>query len=140
MKHLHSVKTSLTPDTRSTTNLRSLESAMQPRELDVIVRMIGLKEKQNLPWSRIAEHFPGRSKGSLEVHYCTKLKGRPDGSSGQTSNTQKRSATRSSSSKICRRASGLRATTSKSADSDVLSGRRYGPSRARRAVSRYSPV
>ncbi|KAJ5612014.1 hypothetical protein N7510_005208 [Penicillium lagena] len=28
--------------------------------------LIELKEKQNLPWSRIVEHFPGRSKGSLQ--------------------------------------------------------------------------
>lgn len=103
-------------------------------------KLIDLKENKNLPWNRIAEHFPGRSKGSLQVHYCTQLKGRPDDSSGQILNTQKQFATRSSPSKTCRRVPGLQATANKGAGSDLLSGRRYGPSRARRAVSRYSPV
>ena len=36
--------------------------------------LIDLKEKRNLTWKQITEFFPGRSSGSLEVRYCTKLK------------------------------------------------------------------
>ncbi|OAF59301.1 hypothetical protein VC83_04107 [Pseudogymnoascus destructans] len=35
-----------------------------------------LKEKDKLPWDEIAEFFPGRSKGTLQVRYSTKLKNR----------------------------------------------------------------
>ncbi|KFY66805.1 hypothetical protein V497_00688 [Pseudogymnoascus sp. VKM F-4516 (FW-969)] len=38
--------------------------------------LIQLKEKDKLPWDEIAEYFPGRTKGTLQVHYCTKLKNR----------------------------------------------------------------
>ncbi|ELR05524.1 hypothetical protein VC83_01883 [Pseudogymnoascus destructans] len=36
--------------------------------------LIQLKEDDKLPWDEIAEFFPGRTKGTLQVHYCTKLK------------------------------------------------------------------
>lgn len=36
-------------------------------------RIIDLKSRA-LSWNQIAEHFPGRSAGSLQVHYCTKLR------------------------------------------------------------------
>ncbi|KFY03012.1 hypothetical protein O988_01734 [Pseudogymnoascus sp. VKM F-3808] len=36
--------------------------------------LIWLKEKDKLPWDKIAEHFPERTKGTLQVHYSTKLK------------------------------------------------------------------
>jgi hypothetical protein len=36
--------------------------------------LIELKEKQSLPWNRIVKHFPGRTKGALQVRYSTKLK------------------------------------------------------------------
>jgi hypothetical protein len=42
------------------------------REEDELI--VQLKEVQKLPWSRIAEHFPGRTKGTLQVRYCTTLK------------------------------------------------------------------
>ncbi|KAJ5123990.1 uncharacterized protein N7515_007815 [Penicillium bovifimosum] len=38
--------------------------------------LIELKEKRSLPWNRIVKHFPGRTKGALQVHYSTKLKDR----------------------------------------------------------------
>lgn len=38
--------------------------------------LVDLKEKKNLSWKQIADFFPGRSSGSLEVRYCTKLKTR----------------------------------------------------------------
>ena len=42
--------------------------------------LIELKEKRSLPWNRIVKHFPGRTKGALQVRYSTKLKGRRTGS------------------------------------------------------------
>ncbi|KAF2175208.1 hypothetical protein K469DRAFT_611413 [Zopfia rhizophila CBS 207.26] len=38
--------------------------------------LIELKEGQGLPWERISKRFPGRTVGSLQVHYSTKLKDR----------------------------------------------------------------
>jgi hypothetical protein len=52
--------------------------------------LIRLKEKDKLPWDKIAEHFPERTKGTLQVHYCTKLKNR-----SQTSKYKKRKITNS---------------------------------------------
>jgi hypothetical protein len=42
--------------------------------------LIKLKEKRSLPWNRIVKHFPGRTKGALQVRYSTKLKDRGTGS------------------------------------------------------------
>ncbi|KAJ9656081.1 hypothetical protein H2201_008653 [Coniosporium apollinis] len=39
-------------------------------------RLIDLKESRRLPWGEIEKFFPGRSAGSLQVHYCTKLRDR----------------------------------------------------------------
>jgi len=39
--------------------------------------LIDLKEKKNLTWKQIADFFPGRSSGTLQVRYCTKLKAKP---------------------------------------------------------------
>lgn len=36
--------------------------------------LILLKEQKNLTWKQIADFFPGRSSGTLQVRYCTKLK------------------------------------------------------------------
>ena len=36
--------------------------------------LVDLKEKNNLTWKQIADFFPGRSSGTLQVRYCTKLK------------------------------------------------------------------
>jgi WD40 repeat protein len=38
--------------------------------------LVQLKEVEQLPWSEIIQHFPGRSYGSIQVRYSTKLKGR----------------------------------------------------------------
>lgn len=37
-------------------------------------RLVELKEQKDLTWKQIAEHFPGRTSGTLQVRYCTKLK------------------------------------------------------------------
>jgi hypothetical protein len=39
--------------------------------------LIKLKEGHNISWERIKDHFPERSLGSLQAHYCSKLKARP---------------------------------------------------------------
>jgi hypothetical protein len=36
--------------------------------------LVDLKENKSLTWKQIAEFFPGRSSGTLQVRYCTKLK------------------------------------------------------------------
>lgn len=36
--------------------------------------LIDLKENKALTWKQIADFFPGRSSGTLQVRYCTKLK------------------------------------------------------------------
>ncbi|ELR04862.1 hypothetical protein VC83_05707 [Pseudogymnoascus destructans] len=36
--------------------------------------LVDLKENKSLTWKQIAEFFPGRSFGTLQVRYCTKLK------------------------------------------------------------------
>jgi hypothetical protein len=36
--------------------------------------LVELKETKNLTWKQIADFFPGRNSGTLQVRYCTKLK------------------------------------------------------------------
>ncbi|KFZ18875.1 hypothetical protein V502_03915 [Pseudogymnoascus sp. VKM F-4520 (FW-2644)] len=57
--------------------------------------LIQLKEKDKLPWDEIAEYFPERTKGSLQVHYTSKLKNRSQASKykkRKTTNPAKESA------------------------------------------------
>ncbi|GAB7356402.1 hypothetical protein MBLNU459_g7177t1 [Dothideomycetes sp. NU459] len=42
------------------------------REDDAL--LVELKETKNLTWKQIADFFPGRSSGTLQVRYCTKLR------------------------------------------------------------------
>ncbi|KAJ5629013.1 hypothetical protein N7490_011241 [Penicillium lividum] len=42
-----------------------------PREDSLLVE---LKEEKNLTWKQVADFFPGRTSGTLQVRYCTKLK------------------------------------------------------------------
>jgi hypothetical protein len=42
------------------------------REDDAL--LVRLKESKNLTWKQISDFFPGRSAGTLQVRYCTKLK------------------------------------------------------------------
>ena len=39
--------------------------------------LVELKETTDLTWKQIAEFFPGRTSGTLQVRYCTKLKEKP---------------------------------------------------------------
>jgi Myb-like DNA-binding domain len=36
--------------------------------------LVDLKENKNLTWKQIADSFPTRTSGTLQVRYCTKLK------------------------------------------------------------------
>jgi hypothetical protein len=36
--------------------------------------LVELKEHKNLTWKQISDFFPGRTSGTLQVRYCTKLK------------------------------------------------------------------
>ncbi|EAW20721.1 SANT/Myb-like DNA-binding domain-containing protein [Aspergillus fischeri NRRL 181] len=86
--------------------------------------LMKLKQKDHLPWSEIVKHFPGRTKGSLQVRYSTKL--RSLSWFDETSEA----------------ASGLDSSLHESAGSRGHSGyqQRYGQPRARRRVERYSPA
>ncbi|KAF4221643.1 hypothetical protein CNMCM6457_001794 [Aspergillus fumigatiaffinis] len=86
--------------------------------------LMKLKQKDHLPWSEIMKHFPGRTKGSLQVRYSTKLR-----SLRWTD-------------EISEEASGLDSSLHESACSRGHSGyqQRYGQPRARRRVERYSPA
>jgi len=42
--------------------------------LDDDALLAELKEQHEMTWKQIAEFFPGRSSGTLQVRYCTKLK------------------------------------------------------------------
>ncbi|CRK31528.1 hypothetical protein BN1723_015994 [Verticillium longisporum] len=57
-------------------------SSGRPFTKDEVNYLIRLKEVEQLSWAKIHELFtrshPGRTQGSLEVYYCTKLKGRID--------------------------------------------------------------
>jgi hypothetical protein len=91
---------------RAETNDRPTRSLSEDDQL-----LIELKEDRGLPWKKIAKFFPGRSEGSLQVRYCTRLK--------------------------CRHAGGL---SRRKSIEKFVPRERYGPPRRRRVVDRYSPV
>ncbi|EKV15763.1 hypothetical protein PDIG_13060 [Penicillium digitatum PHI26] len=100
--------------------------------------LIELKEERSLPWKRIAKYFPGRSEGSLQVRYCTRLKGRKAGNSGhsgRSSNVRNESSYRGTPCKAVQAAGGKSKGTE-----EGVSRPRYGPPRRRQTVDRYSPV
>jgi hypothetical protein len=86
-----------------------------------------LKEEDRLPWKQIKGHFPGRTEGSLQVRYCTKLKDRASGSSMSTPSEKELDASSSPILEPC-------------AKTGPLLRSRYGPPRSRRVVERYSPL
>ena len=90
--------------------------------------LIKLKEQRQLRWSEIAEHFPGRSMGSLQVRYCTKLKNLGSTAHDSDLNTNSKDATRAP-----------RQSLQRYTNAGALSRARYGSSRVRRTVDRYSP-
>lgn len=58
-------------------SLKQVEDASAtPYGEDEDALIIKLKEELGLSWEDIKKQFPGRSKGSLQVRYCTKLKKR----------------------------------------------------------------
>ncbi|KAI2676872.1 hypothetical protein LCP963914a_8167 [Penicillium roqueforti] len=100
--------------------------------------LIELKEERSLPWKRIAEYFPGRSEGSLQVRYCTRLKGRKAGNSrhsGRSSNARSDSSYRDGPCEAVQAPGGKSKGTE-----EGVSRPRYGPPRRRQTVDRYSPV
>ncbi len=58
---------------RSALSSRSLRTRFTQEE---DTKLIDLKETKRWSWDQIEGAFPGRSRGSLQVHYCTKLKGK----------------------------------------------------------------
>ncbi|KAJ5588791.1 hypothetical protein N7537_011469 [Penicillium hordei] len=98
--------------------------------------LIELKEERSLPWKRIAEYFPGKSEGSLQVRYCTRLKGRKAGNSGHSG----QSSNVSGSSYRGAPCEAVQAVGGKTKGIEGVSRPRYGPPRRRQTVDRYSPV
>jgi hypothetical protein len=95
-----------------------------------------LKERDHLPWNRISAHFPGRTKGSLQVRYSTRLKDRisrppatePSGRADSTLDVGTSSPSNDG------------AQDSSGPPTQSPCGQRYGPPRSRRGVDRYSPA
>lgn len=72
------------PRQEQTISSRPVRHSEYSPEDDKLLRH--LKEDESLSWDEIAKQFPGRSKGTLQVRYCTKLKRRP----GTTQKAKKR--------------------------------------------------
>lgn len=77
----HDTSPSTSGDTRSVVGQPGMpDPAPRPRgpklkftpEEDAL--LVDLKEEKNLTWKQIADFFPGRTSGTLQVRYCTKLK------------------------------------------------------------------
>lgn len=45
--------------------------------------LVQLKETKSLTWKQIADFFPGRTSGTLQVRYCTKLRVKGGGGWGE---------------------------------------------------------
>ncbi|KAJ5111871.1 hypothetical protein NUU61_001501 [Penicillium alfredii] len=104
--------------------------------------LVELKERRCLPWNRIVKHFPERTKNSLQVRYSTRLKDRGTESlKRDRSGRIKPAATAAAAhQEACGQHSISRTASSRSVDADLPTRQRYGPSRARRAVDRFSPA
>lgn len=102
--------------------------------------LIELKEERGLPWKRITEYFPGRSEGSLQVRYCTRLKRRHDARPESIYNVKDNPPCQAVACKKPRSRCGLEVAVKKSGSARELSRQRYGPPRRRHNADRYSPV
>jgi hypothetical protein len=102
--------------------------------------LIELKEERSFPWKRIAEYFPGRSVGSLQVRYCTRLKGRKAGNSGRSGRSGRSSNVTSGSSYGGTSCETVQAAVGRRKNTQGVARQRYGPPRRRQIVDRYSPV
>ena len=127
--------------TRTTTYLLTLtlgrKSTGRAQTLSKDDRLsIELKEKRSLPRKRIAEYFPRKFVGSLQVRYYTRLEGRKAGDSGQSGrnfNVTRGSSYRGTSCEAVRAGGSPRIT-------EGVARQQYGPPRRRQIVDRYSPV
>lgn len=100
------------------------------------VRLKRLKEGDNLPWSQILKHFPGRKLGTLQFRYYNVLKDSPSKSSVISSHgTTDRNNTPPSSPHSDRQQR-IDSLSQSATESSFRS--RYGPVRCRRTVERYS--
>lgn len=92
-----------------------------------------LKEEDRLPWKQIKKHLPGRTEGTLQFQYSTKLKGRDPRSpilrENKGLNDVSLQPTKSDETRRSRYTV---------ADSSFAS--QYGAPRSRRCVDRYSPL
>ena len=105
--------------------------------------LVELKERDYLPWKKIAEYFPGRMRNSLQSRYYKKLKDQRSHSGHRTrvweSGSSPFDLTSSSQTHDAERT--LENNCGHSEISTSSSYRqRYGQPRIRRTVDRYSPV
>lgn len=84
--------------------------------------------EDGLSWKQIKKHFPGRTEGSLQVRYCTKLKDQAAGSSVPTPCDD-----------VPPPESDCWSRRQRSLHTPVEPSPRYGVRRSRRPVERYSP-
>lgn len=62
------------PASRASSLGRNISRVRDPRPIAIYNSMSpNLKENQTLTWKQIAEFFPERSSGTLQVRHCTKL-------------------------------------------------------------------
>jgi len=66
--------TNMPPQTKSTTNNRSNHGVPYTQEEDDLLKY--LREERKVSWDDMLNHFAGRTRGSLQVRYSTKLKHR----------------------------------------------------------------
>lgn len=109
----------------------------QPDEDELFIE---LKERRTLPWTRIVKHFPGRTKGSLQVRYSTKLKDRGTGRVGRGRSEQIPCSAAASAApqETCGIIPWSQSARRQGADSVSPSRQRYGQPRVRRTIDRYT--
>ncbi|CAI7635378.1 unnamed protein product [Penicillium manginii] len=117
---------------------KSLRPAQKLSEDDKL--LIDLKEEKGLAWKQIGEHFPGRSVGSLQVRYSTRLKRRRGRRLECSEDPKNQIAYRRSCREGPFQSSGSSATNVNGKANEGSLRQRYGPPRSRQAVDRYSPV
>lgn len=127
------------PTLPSSKNPSAHRTRFQPDEDELLIE---LKERRSLPWPRIVKHFPGRTKGSLQVRYSTKLKDRGTGRLGRGRSGQIpcSAAARAAPQETCGILPRSQTARRQGADSVSLSRQRYGQPRVRRTIDRYTPA
>ena len=73
-------------------DLADASGKQRPYSSDENALLVQLKEREGLPWSEIAKHFPARNAMSLQVHYSRRLCRKPVSWSGKQRSSRKTNA------------------------------------------------